>query len=396
MKVDKITRDYFIYMISCYINGITIELDDKVNKSEIIRLFEIHQITGILASLNKNNVLQLNNEQFKKVSNYIGFSVLNSVKYENLYNYVSKTLEAKEITNIGVKGISIKKFYPEPDLRTMTDIDIVINKSQIKKAKNILLEKGFVECVSGVDEIKLEKSGLYVELHEDLTSDDFKNGIDYKLEMQYIFENTVDKSLYIKELKPECHLVYLILHIAHHLFYSGCGIRQILDIALLIKSNNIHINSIQGKLDDLKLSTLGDYIFFMCYKWFEIGDEINVYDLELFETLSEYIINGGVFGFDENRESNTLIREQYQSNIIVANLKNFFPSSDIMKSKILWYRSKPVIFLPFAWIYYWGSLIKHKPKKIIDYFKYSVVKSEDASKEYLMLKKLGFYDTLHK
>ena len=76
-----------------------------------------------------------------------------------------------------VKGTIIKFWYKKPELRYMTDADILIKTEQYDKIKPVLQELGFSEVAESLCEIIWDKSNrLHLELHKSLippTDEDF-------------------------------------------------------------------------------------------------------------------------------------------------------------------------------------------------------------------------------
>jgi hypothetical protein len=392
MKKNEIT---FIKIVNAYINNDLLVLPDDTDWEQIVKLAKIHSMCSIVAAMNHKYNFDMSKELSNKLDGYMMAAVVQSVSWDRMYKEVSEALATDKINNIVVKGPIVKRYYPDSDLRTMGDIDLIVHKNDIQKASEVMIKLGFNECESGsIDEWKFERNNLLVELHEDLTSENFGTGVDYKTEMQYIFNNVKNPNVYIQELTDECHLVYLILHIAQHLLSAGCGVRQVLDIALVLKNCDIDMNSVYADLERLKLTDLAHAIFYLCNVWFGVKCEDYVIDEDLYETISDHILSGGVFGFAAGRDANKQLRNSMQekSKLKIV-FKYAFPPAEEMRAYVVWFRNKPSCLLPIAWIYRW---IKHfvidHPEKISNFFKKSVNSSDkQVEKEYEMLKKLGFY-----
>lgn len=386
------TQDCFINILKAYINGENVALDADVDLNELYKYASIHNVLGIFAVMNKKYGFNLSKEMEQNLNKYMMSSVALSVNWDTIYNNIAFALSEAKIKNIIVKGPIIKKYYPDPDLRTMGDIDIIIKADEMKKAFLVMEKMGFELCESNVDEYKFKKGRYFVELHEDLTSDDFGNGIDYKKEMQVIFDNTKNFDGYNQELKDEYHLIYLILHIAHHLVSTGCGVRQIMDIALLIKNVEIDKKAFWDIADKLKLKDLSHNVFCLCKRWFGVEFEDWKADEKLYDIFSKYILEGGVFGFEGGREDNSKIRKSLNKNKFVFIIENAFPNEKYMRSHLSWFRNKSVIFLPVAWVIRWIKSYSDHSEKIKAYLLRGLKgKDQKATDELNMLKKLGFY-----
>lgn len=380
-----------IEIMNIYINNSSDTINYH-NFNNLLELAKIHDILGILAAVNRKKNMESNLEYNNILETCFFSSIRYSAMWDKLYCEISSALANNKIKNIVVKGPIVKKYYPDPDLRTMGDIDLVIHKTDMPKAIKVMESLGFV-CEEGcVDEYKFMRKGLCVELHEDLTSKDFGTGVDYKREMQSLFDYVKNPNEYIQELTDEYHLIYLLLHIAQHLISSGCGVRQIMDIAVTIKNVKIDYDFLWKELDRLKLTDFAHCIFYLCNRWFDIKCDDYVMDEAIYEALSKHIIEGGVFGYVVDRQNNLIMRESLYGSKFKTFTKRVFPDVRETRSKVIWFRNKPAFLLPVAWVYRWIDMCRENPQRVKTYFKSLVNKTDNnISEEYKMLQALGFY-----
>ncbi|MBQ7265980.1 MAG: nucleotidyltransferase family protein [Firmicutes bacterium] len=67
------------------------------------------------------------------LENIFNATVMYSVKQEYITNEVVSILEVNKIKHILFKGVVVKNLYPTPELRTMGDIDIIIDSNDQNK-----------------------------------------------------------------------------------------------------------------------------------------------------------------------------------------------------------------------------------------------------------------------
>ena len=388
-------KTVFISLLRDYVNA---SEECSVNKTfdyELVYdLAKIHSLGGVFAVIKNKYSINFPKQISEKLDLMLAATVKQSVVWEYLYNEVSKALSDNEVTNIVVKGPVVKRYYPDPDLRSMGDLDLVVNIKDIPKAKNVMEKMGFKLENGSNDEYKYCRNGLYVELHEDLTSRNYGTGVNYKKEMQNLFANTIDQNNYSTELTEEYHLIYLMLHTAQHLTGMGCGVRQILDIAFFVKNGNADLSVVRQIADELKLTKFCETMFFVCKKWFGIDCTDYIPNLKWIEKLEDYIISGGTFGFEDSfdRATDWVARDGvYERNRLVFFWKRLFPDIEVMRKKVLWFADKPAVFLPFAYVFRWvRSGIKH-PKEIILYMKKIIVDKKKVEENLDFMRELGFY-----
>ncbi len=148
-----------------------------------------------------------------------------------------------------LKGLILRNYYNNPEDRTMNDIDILVNIKDHSKVKKYLIESGYSETgdMHPIHEVFISRHNVKLEVHWKLINDEeyfntkvieFENSIWKKLTITD-FEGTKAESLSIEDL-----IIYLTIHTAVHVKYSGITLRHIYDIALVIKKENINWESL--------------------------------------------------------------------------------------------------------------------------------------------------------
>ncbi len=151
------------------------------------------------------------------------------------FQKIKKEFSLSGIGLWGLKGIYMTfNEYPDPSYRPMVDIDILIKKSSVAQAAEILVNLGFKEISSltqrsyGCDATFMDERKLYVDLHWDLCQyERFKGVI-----------NITDDFLKRAEgnyLAKEDHLLYIALHYALIDGLKSDNGRR--DLEILVKNN---------------------------------------------------------------------------------------------------------------------------------------------------------------
>lgn len=144
------------------------------------------------------------------------------------------------ITPVVLKGISASYYYPQPELRVLGDIDILpypVSDENFDKAKEILLENGFVESGTTDKRTSFDKNGVHYELHRHFS----QRRTEEQINLDEYIENSIPQKKTINEYEfyslPDEVIGLLYLdHMAQHLFREGLGLRQIID--WVVYSNN--------------------------------------------------------------------------------------------------------------------------------------------------------------
>ena len=156
---------------------------------EVYKLSKAHDVAHLVGdALNKSGVFENlpadldENERaaIAKVKEKFDEQIFTAVyRYENI-NYelerLKETLEEAKIPFIPLKGSVIRKYYPEPWMRTSCDIDILVKEKDADNAAEYLqtqLQYG-VDRKGQHDVSVFTASNVHVELHFKLLDSDFK------------------------------------------------------------------------------------------------------------------------------------------------------------------------------------------------------------------------------
>lgn len=146
-----------------------------------------------------------------------------------------KRLEHSGIHAFIFKGSSVGNWYQEPRHRETGDIDIVIRERWERLEPLFLMNK-----------VK------YHQEHGDLVLQDGPISIEFHKHWEHIYQPHANARLQkicsqTDEKNQELYLVCLILHLRRHFLTYGIGLKQICDIAVMLRNRN---------MDRLKLATL--------------------------------------------------------------------------------------------------------------------------------------------
>ena len=306
------TQEVFIKLLSEYIDGnwdFTIN-EEKVDWNQLVELSSIHSVCGIIylslkeKNVNRKNLMDYLQSRFNKES---GFAIRQQIVYDRTLSLFEKY----GIKNVVSKGYVLKKLYPNEEVRTMGDMDILISEENSKKTDEMLKENGYTIDNVFVNEIGYAKSGCAIEIHTSLMDDDLGNDFDYS---SYFKEKSKYALPYRGEytyvLKNEDHLIYLLAHIAKHFYNEGCGIRMIMDIAVFTKKymSSLDWDYIFVELKNIKLFEFSNNIFYLCNKWFGVKVTNHIMSDELYKAIFTYIMEGGTFGFHSKMIGTKLVQ----------------------------------------------------------------------------------------
>lgn len=393
-----------VKMLKCFLFEEEYKCPENLDIVSIVEIAKLHSVLGMVCavvgeSLSDTDPKLMAKMKFAKVQ----CGMLGAVR-EELFNEISQGLAAAGIENIIVKGYVLRDLYPIKDLRTMTDLDFVIKSSDGNKMESVMADMGYEmgEVLNG--DWDFFKNKMHIEFHEKLTESELGNGFDYDKYLKDCFNYTIEYKELTKTLDVEYHLIYMFIHCAKHFYNGGCGFRLIMDFAAYLKNYNDVINwkYVNSELKKIKLYDFSLNIWYLCQEWFDIKAENKDYtmDNELYYELLGFIAKGGTFGEAEaeSRMISKTARETIEkgsksplTSFWIKLKRYIFLDDESMRGIIPWYKNKPKILLPAAWIYKGVMAVN---KKGIDVTKELVTigaKDKTALKEYNMLKALGLY-----
>ena len=259
----------------------------------LLKISSHHDLIHLLAyGLKLNDLVPEENTEiekfiFKAVYRY------ECLKYE--YDNICEALEKAHIPFLPLKGSVIRKYYPEPWMRTSCDIDILIHEKDIAKAKDALEDtlKYSPKGIGNHDVSFLSPNGVHFELHYKLLHSDNE---DKYLKNIWEYARLKNGSEYEYELSKEMFYYYHVYHMAKHFVGGGCGIKPFVDMWIM----NSNGRSIAGfkhlPIKKTRLYRFAEESARLCGVWF--GQDTHT---DLTENMQKYIIFGGVYGNIKNK-----------------------------------------------------------------------------------------------
>ena len=354
-----------------------------------------HSISGLLySSIDWNSESDKDKELIKKWKLDTFYTGINQIRHINQVEKIIKKFNEENIRVIILKGLVIREFYKNPELRTMCDADILVREEDLDKARKVLTSLGYLESEEydehGAHIVFEHTNHLPIEVHWTLINDDYFNG-------SKEFEKSIwDNAMKVKIGETEALslgwddlVLHLCIHMAVHIVHRGFGVRQLVDLVILVenKRDEINWNEFRRKAIECKVNKFVIIIFNVCKELFnmEIPSEVNKgYEVEknFLNKFIDEIIESGVYGHGDLAHDfgNDI------SNSEESNLKNFlsllFPSLEDMNDKYN-YAKKFKILLPIAWIHHLFAGVFNKEYSLLDKFKFITLaykKSNDKTK----------------
>lgn len=298
--MDKITK-ILMNLIKCSIHkeNIDIQQYDALSQKEKEQLFQLcsnHSISVIVGDvLGKSKMIE-KTPDVKKLINESFMSV---------YRYEQSQIEIKKITHvltelkipyILLKGPRVRKYYPEPWLRTSCDIDILIHEEDLDLAINGLVEKySYKKQDCNYHDVPLiSPNNILLELHFNIKEN--MDNLDKVLIKVWDYSSPVDKdNCFEYEQSNEFFLFHLLAHTAYHFQHGGCGIRSILDLYLIHHQMPYNDEKLRMLCREAKIETFYEYVIQLSEVWFGESSHTSITS-----AMEKYILHGGTYGTTDN------------------------------------------------------------------------------------------------
>lgn len=303
-----------------------------------------------------------------------------SVNRRDMLQEITNKLSEQEIPFLCMKGSVFRDYYPVPELRSMGDIDIVIQPENKEKVDHIFVnELGYSKYVDNHSVWLYYIKEFQFEVHNHMFYEELTNDFNYVEYFDDIFDNMHLGSVfgissqYMYVPDENYHFLYLMTHTAKHIINHGTGFRPYLDMVMFTQNNDLDWKWIKDELRKLKLLEFTETCFAFCERWFDVKMPLDHKELDkrFYDEITAKTFNDGTFGLEnEENEGASSAKALKKSNghywltTVRRTLRLIFPPYNDM-ILIPWYsflNGKPWL-LPFAWVYRWFYCIKHKFKE---------------------------------
>ncbi len=236
--------EYVFHLFSCGARGLKPEPPrQNVDWEKIISLAGEQSVTYTVGvAIKKSDIGCPESIKTRLTSSVIGASLKNISKISGILEILKKA-ENRGIHTTVLKGISVAKYYKNPECRVSSDVDLLVSKKDEKAFLKMLSDEGFSvkpRTSENYHSVCTHPKFGMIEVHISL----WENGIE-----DVIFKDCDIKNLPFSdvqaeygdltyyELSTDTNLYFLTEHLLKHFVFGGVSIRMIMDNALFIKNN---------------------------------------------------------------------------------------------------------------------------------------------------------------
>ena len=257
------------------------------------KLSKSHDLAHLVGdALIKNDLIE-DGEIKAKFQKQIMLAVYRYEKINYELGRLRKVLNEAEIPFIPLKGSVLRRYYPEPWMRTSCDIDVLVHEEAVDQTAQIIVEKlGYTYEKKQYHDISLmSDGGVHLELHHSIKEN--KANIDALLSECWDYATVLDG--YECEFTNEFFFFHQIAHASYHFLYGGCGVRPILDLYLLQRKMPFDSTVLDEMLERSGIKKFFDAAKALSEVWFGGSEHTDVT-----RRMEDYLLRGGVYGSTAN------------------------------------------------------------------------------------------------
>lgn len=293
---------------------------------------------------------------YKKFKNHTVAVMLNNDNVIKGQKELTNLLEKNNVKYAILKGTSVARYYPKPELRTLGDVDFLVAKEDFDSTKQLLIDNEYTLTEDEFNHFHcaFSKNGVTFELHFEMSEfpdNEVCRNLRKVLETATT-EHTKAAVCFGTEflsLDTLYQAVSLLLHTERHISKDGIGLRQLIDFGVFVRGNPEFMseNSNVGFLKKYGLYKLSD----ICNDLFKKYFCDNTVENETADMLFKMALKKGNFGAKRSKEETYVNGSTRISgrNKIIRYYKFFENRASLtwpLAKKHLWLRHFGIIYLP--------------------------------------------------
>ncbi len=289
---------------------------------------------------------------------------------------ILKMCKARGLKVVVLKGMVLKHYYPLPNMRTMSDVDILYREEDKKQIINLFKEINYKLSMEVDNELNFLKPPFHhYEMHAYLLPPRSK-AHRFFTEVWNRLEET--DTAYIMSLEDQ--YLYMLEHLAKHIEKAGAGLRMLMDVFLFLKAEKSKLNReiVNKGLEKICLSQFEQKIISLCDSWF-LSD-----NPDTDTPAAQFVLSSSTFGLMRNSFIQTNIRKEHNTGKKQSGIKyivhKIFPDYLHICSRFPSAR-KFRVFYPFYIPAYWClRVFKDKNINTSNFNKYFIKTDSDEAK----------------
>ena len=333
------------HILNCSV-GDNLQIPPELNIEKLVQIAVRHSVPYLLYYALEIGVstLQLSQKQYNNLYQNAMYELARSCNQIEAAEELLMAFEKAELYVMAIKGICTKRHYPQPEMRSMGDLDILCRVEQQDKVKDAILSLEYEYEAEGRKHDHYSREPfLNIEMHREMVSSDSK----YNAYYETIWDKAKPREgcKYVYELGLEDEYIYNLVHLAEHFQNGGVGIRFVMDVYIYNRIETMDWDYVKKELTKLGLWEFFGYSSKLAQKWF--GEDVSYTEAEkdVLNQMESYIVANGTFGTMRNHAAVAVAkggRGKFLLQVVFPNLKS-------MQSMFPWLKKWPIL-LPYSWV----------------------------------------------
>ena len=357
------------------LTGETVTIEEPFPFDELVREAVRHGVENLLFHGLCAAGFTVKDDRMKALFHAVGENIFVNENQVATALSVCDAFSENGIEYMPLKGLTIRELYPSSEMRTMSDVDILIKTEQYPKICEILSNLGFVPVLESVYELVWQKGTmLYLELHKSLFPT-------YDVDFHTEFGNGWGKAVQQGNtpcftLSDEDNFVYLFTHFAKHYLDGGIGFRHLADLWVYLQAHpQLDTVYITAFLERLHLRAFYENVMAALSVWMEDAEETPA-TVEILHT----VFAAGVYGTVEDHR---IAGAERHTTTSTAQMKRrrlwsfLFPPFELMSYAYPVLKKAPFL-LPLVYVWRFMTKALLRPKRALAQSKSIVSVSQDA------------------
>ena len=230
----------------------------------------------------------------------LGRVLRRSILFENAWNEITRKFEEAGIDYLPLKGVVLKQYYPRPELREMSDHDILIDPSRAGDVKDIMESLGYVTKKFGMThhDVYHKEPVLNFEMHREFFHVSHGAAIyDYYKDVSRFLKGKGRKHTF----SADDFYIYMVTHEYKHYANSGTGLRSLLDTYVYLNQVSLNLAYVEQECIKLGIADFEQQNRALALRLFS-GKDLSEEDVKMLQ----YVTSSGVYGSVDHRVSNQI------------------------------------------------------------------------------------------
>ena len=335
-----------------------------------------------LMAFHNSDYKKVKKEQIEYIRGKLNQTLSDNAKVDFEHVRICSIMKKAGIPCTILKGFASALYYPDPLMRSMGDVDFLVDTDDFEAASRVLAENGYSPTGKRHDvhdvyigkvcrcEMHFQPSGI----------PEGKAGVKIRKYLSGILEDSRTVQTELGEITVPStfhHGLIILLHMCHHLTGDGLGLRHLCDWAVFLDKigEKAFLETFEKAVKDIGLWDFAKIMTFISCKYLGLSgmDWAKDADQKLADYILIDIIIGGNFGQKKADRSHESLLISSKNEKKVSMLRQFFISANSIVYKHWKAARKFKILLPFGWIFFGGRYLirsilgkrpKVRPKKV--------------------------------